>query len=73
MGDIEGSSNAAQSALQDIETMEPTLNGAETPGFLSKIFGSFSQTTEDDAPEQDGEEVLADPPPGMMNLHAAAG
>ena len=68
MGDIEGSSNAAQSALQDIETMEPTLNGAETPGFLSKIFGSFSQTTEDDAPEQDGGEILADPPPGMMNL-----
>ncbi|MFP3383576.1 MULTISPECIES: hemolysin family protein [Tritonibacter] len=68
MGDIEGSSNAAQSALQDIEAMEPTLNGAETPGFLSKIFGSFSQTTEDDAPEQDGGEILADPPPGMMNL-----
>ena len=30
MGDIEGSSNAAHGALQDIEAMEPKLNGVET-------------------------------------------
>lgn len=68
MGDIEGSSNAAHRALQDIEATKPHVDGAETPGFLSKIFGSFSPSAEDDEPESGEDEVLADPPPGMMNL-----
>ncbi|MDF9304445.1 hemolysin family protein [Tritonibacter mobilis] len=68
MGDIEGSSNAAHRALQDIEATEPHVDGAETPGFLSKIFGSFSPSAEDNEPESGEDEVLADPPPGMMNL-----
>jgi len=68
MGDIEGSSNAAHGALQSFETEQPTVNGAETPGFLSKFFGSFSQAAQDDTPQTGGDEVLADPPPGMVNL-----
>ncbi|KUP91065.1 hemolysin family protein [Tritonibacter horizontis] len=68
MGDIEGSSNAAQGALQDFDAAEPQVNGGEAPGFLSKFFGSFSQSGDEQEPERGPDVVLADPPPGMMNL-----
>ncbi|WP_420005290.1 hemolysin family protein [Arenibacterium sp. LLYu02] len=68
MGDIEGSSNAAHGALQAFEASDTRDTGGESPGFLSKIFGSFSQTAEDQASDEAQDEVLADPPPGMMNL-----
>ncbi len=68
MGDIEGSSNAAHGALQDFDTSDMRETGSESAGFLSKIFGSFSQTAEDQTSEEAEDEVLADPPPGMMNL-----
>ncbi|NIZ13602.1 hemolysin family protein [Phaeobacter sp. HF9A] len=68
MGDIEGSSSAAQGALTGFENSGPETNGAETPGFLSKFFGSFSPTSDANPPQGEGEAFLADPPPGMMNL-----
>ena len=68
MGDIEGSSNAAHGALQGFETEDDRANGSDSPGFLSKIFGSFSQTGEDQVSDRGTDEILADPPPGMMNL-----
>ncbi|OIQ27646.1 MAG: magnesium/cobalt efflux protein [Alphaproteobacteria bacterium MedPE-SWcel] len=68
MGDIEGSSNAAHRALQSFDAVEPRLNGGDSPGFLSKFFGSFTPSSEDPQPQTGSDEILADPPPGMMNL-----
>ncbi|EBA18239.1 hemolysin, putative [Roseobacter sp. SK209-2-6] len=68
MGDIEGSSNAAHSALQNMSSFSEKAETADKAGFWSRFFGSFAGH----APEE-VEEAAQDPAPeaqphGMINL-----
>ncbi|MFW8633719.1 transporter associated domain-containing protein [Cribrihabitans pelagius] len=69
MGDIEGSSNAAQSALHSINGMaEDDMPNPERTGIWTRLIGAFSP----DAPEEHTEDAppapAGDVPPGMGNL-----
>lgn len=68
MGDIEGSSNAAQCALQNVHD---DGTGAEEPvkaGLLSRIFGSPSTQDASEPAEFKGSATVAQHSHGMMNL-----
>ncbi|OIQ43724.1 MAG: magnesium/cobalt efflux protein [Roseobacter sp. MedPE-SW] len=69
MGDIEGSSNAAHGALQNISGTMAEASAAQRPGFWERIFGSFTP----DAPAQQPKVEPEGPSPeiqshGMINL-----
>ncbi|WP_264212394.1 hemolysin family protein [Leisingera thetidis] len=68
MGDIEGSSNAAQGALQNINGTAAEAPAAEKTGFWARLFGAFSP--EVPAGEEPGSEQPAPGagPHGMINL-----
>ncbi|MBQ4825885.1 HlyC/CorC family transporter [Leisingera sp. HS039] len=68
MGDIEGSSNAAQGALQNINGTAADAPASGKTGFWARLFGAFSaepQSEEDSGREQP---VSGTEPRGMMNL-----
>ncbi|MQQ09257.1 CBS domain-containing protein [Epibacterium sp. SM1979] len=64
MGDIEGSSNAAQSALPN-ENEDGMRPGA---GFLGRFFGNLSAHEQPKPSEVNGFSALPQQPHGMMNL-----
>ena len=68
MGDIEGSSNAAQGALQNVNGTGAEAPAAERPGFWARLFSAF--TPEPPAGEGTGSEQPAagSQPHGMINL-----
>lgn len=68
MGDIEGSSNAAQSALQNDN--EDVMRSSDTSrsGFLSRFFGNLSANEPPKPAEMDGHAPIPQQPHGMMNL-----
>ncbi|MDE4135048.1 hemolysin family protein [Phaeobacter sp. QD34_3] len=76
MGDIEGSSNAAQGALHiQSEAQEAAVNGKEhTPeteektGLLGRLLGSFSTSSADAPAEEDRVTAPQAQPHGMINL-----
>ncbi len=76
MGDIEGSSNAAHSALQiESEALAGSQNGTdlsadhdEKTGFFGRLFGSLAPTAAADAPEEGDAAVPEVRPHGMINL-----
>ncbi|KIC10870.1 conjugal transfer protein [Leisingera sp. ANG-M1] len=68
MGDIEGSSNAAQGALQNVNGTGAEAPASERSGFWARLFGAF--TAEAQAEEETGSEQPAagSQPHGMINL-----
>jgi magnesium and cobalt transporter len=69
MGDIEGSSNAAHGALQNIGSTAAEAGAAHRPGFWERIFGSFAPAS----PQHQPKAELEGPSPaaqshGMINL-----
>ncbi|NDW47162.1 hemolysin family protein [Ruegeria sp. PrR005] len=64
MGDIEGSSSAAQSAQPDI----PGETNAERSGFFTRIMDAFSPGDGQEQPETSGTSVAPAVTPGLLNL-----
>ncbi|MBT8153968.1 hemolysin family protein [Epibacterium ulvae] len=68
MGDIEGSSNAAQRALQnDNEEVMRSIDTSK-PGFLSRFFGNLSANEPPKPVEVNGFAPVPQQPHGMINL-----
>ena len=68
MGDIEGSSNAAQSALQDKNSAAPETGVAQPTGILGRIFGSLTHTEPDQTNGTNGHVSPQVQPHGIINL-----
>lgn len=68
MGDIEGSSNAAQSALQNDNDDEMRSADGEKSGFLSRFFGTLSANEPPKPAEVNGYAPVPQQSHGMMNL-----
>ena len=70
MGDTDGSSSAAQSALsQNGATDQVDDTPEERPGFFGRILEAFSTTEDDEVDEANGLGQVAAQPRGLMNLH----
>ncbi|WP_109464991.1 hemolysin family protein [Albibacillus kandeliae] len=70
MGDTDGSSSAAQSALsQNGATDQVDDTPEERPGFFGRILEAFSTTEDDEVDEANGLGHVAAQPRGLMNLH----
>lgn len=71
MGEIEGSSNAAQGALQNRSSIKAEANAAQRPqrpGFWERMFGSMAPATAEQAPEAEQGPSPEAQSHGMMNL-----
>ncbi|PCJ06269.1 MAG: magnesium/cobalt efflux protein [Rhodobacteraceae bacterium] len=68
MGDIDGSSNAAHSALQDDNSATSGSEIAQKTGFFGRIFGYFTQSKAGTEPAVNGHALPHGQPHGMINL-----
>ncbi|WP_293574445.1 hemolysin family protein [Phaeobacter sp.] len=68
MGDIDGSSNAAQGALGNANTAGELAPAEQSAGFLGRIFSSFAPAERDDGEETVPGEDPPTQPHGMINL-----
>ncbi|MFW8594278.1 hemolysin family protein [Cribrihabitans neustonicus] len=69
MGDIEGSSNAAQSALHSIDGVaEDDMPPPERTGIWTRLIGALSPDAPEEAAEDTSPAPAGDVPPGIGNL-----
>jgi len=68
MGDTDGSSNAAQSALQNDDRAEPKTNAAEQTGFFGRVLRAFPRSEAGPASAVNGHVVPEMQPHGIINL-----
>lgn len=68
MGDIDGSSNAAQSALQNVDSAVPKANIAKRTGFFGRILRAWPRSETGAAPAVNGNVVPEMQPHGIINL-----
>ncbi|OUS35441.1 magnesium/cobalt efflux protein [Rhodobacterales bacterium 56_14_T64] len=68
MGDIDGSSNAAQSALQNDDSAVPKTNSAIKTGLFGRILRAWPRSETGTAPAVNGHVVPEMQPHGIINL-----
>ncbi|WP_027257630.1 hemolysin family protein [Leisingera aquimarina] len=68
MGDIEGSSNAAQGALQNINGTAADAPASGKTGFWARLFGAFSAAPQSEEDSGSAQPAAGTEPRGMMNL-----
>lgn len=68
MDDIDGSSNAAQGALENKGSADNSVAAAQSTGFLGRIFGSFAPAETEEGVTAGPDTRLPNQPHGMINL-----